>query len=120
MILWNTEYKAQETQVLCGLSIQYIPGFKHLVSIVFQALGKGFSVVYCSFLQNCFTSVHIDVSHESYLKYGECKRMSQELQRLENYPTILTIQVHTREHVQLGIQPVEAAFDKVQAGKELT
>lgn len=48
-----------------------------------------------------------------YLKDGEGEGMSQEVHRLKDPLPFVSVQVHAAEDVQLGVHPVQPAFDQV-------
>lgn len=48
-----------------------------------------------------------------YLEDRESKGMSQEVYRLKNSLPVVSVQVHAAEDVQLGVDPVQPAFDQI-------
>lgn len=47
------------------------------------------------------------------LEDGEGEGMSQDLGRLQNPLPVVSVQVHAAQDVQLGVNPVQPAFDQV-------
>lgn len=50
---------------------------------------------------------------QQYLKNSKSEGMSQVVRRLEDFLPVVSIQVDTTKHVQLGVDPVQPAFDQI-------
>jgi len=48
-----------------------------------------------------------------YLENCESKGMSQVVWRLQHFLPVVPVQVDATEHVQLGVDPVQPAFDQI-------